>query len=283
MRLTGILLSATMAASCGAKTGGNKGKAPAVSEQDAIAKGKTLPAVTLIRVPVGTDGKEDSGKAEIRLTDDKSIAADRVVSVFDTSKVPDKTIDELDDTSSTESFCGYYYRRRARYGAVGYYNWMSFMPVYYFGGFNYLWNYANSYPGMGGFNYYQYNQGFNGGYSGYGNTPGEGQQGGMGGAAGGYGQQGGMGGYGQQGQQGGMGGYGQQGQQGGYGQQGQQGGYSQSQPGYGQQPAYGQTGTTTTQPTYPQTGSTTTQPTYPQTTTNPNQPTRGQTSSMSRY
>ena len=164
MRLTGILLSATMAASCGAKTGGNKGKAPAVSEQDAIAKGKTLPAVTLIRVPVGTDGKEDSGKAEIRLTDDKSIAADRVVSVFDTSKVPDKTIDELDDTSSTESFCGYYYRRRARYGAVGYYNWMSFMPVYYFGGFNYLWNYANSYPGMGGFNYYQYNQGFNGGY-----------------------------------------------------------------------------------------------------------------------
>ncbi len=176
MRLTGILISAALIASCGAKKD-DKAKAPAVSEQDALAKGKTLPAVTLIRVPVGSDGVEDKGKAEVRLTDTTSIAADSVGSVFDSANVPDKTIDELDNTSSTESFCGYFF---GGLGGYGYYNWMSFMPAYYYGGYNFMWNYANAYPAMGGYNYYQYNQGFNGGYSGYNNSPGYGQQGGYG-------------------------------------------------------------------------------------------------------
>jgi len=164
MRLFGIFAIAFTVTACGAMNH-ESSKSNKPSEESAKATGASLPAVTLIRVPV-IDGVEANDKAEMRLSNDQNISTDNVASTFASAKAPDKVvnIDELDKSSSTESFCGYGWG-----GFGGYYgfNWGFYRPMYYNFGYNYMWNYANMYP-WGGFNYYRYNAGFGYGYSGYG-------------------------------------------------------------------------------------------------------------------
>ena len=164
MRLIGILATAFALTACGAVNHETKSNKP--SDESAKATGATLPAVTLIRGPVvGTDRKEMNDKAEMRLSNDQNISTENVESTFASSQAPDKIVktDELDKTTSTESFCGY------RWGGYGYggYNWGFYRPMYYNYGYYYNWNYANMYP-WGGYNYYRYNSAFGYGYSGYG-------------------------------------------------------------------------------------------------------------------
>ena len=165
MRLFGILATALALTACGAMTH-ESSKSNKPSEESAKATGASLPAVTLIRVPVGADGKEMNDKAEMRLTNEQSIASESVESTFTAAKAPDKVVkvDELDKSSSTESFCGYGW---GGFGGYYGYNWGFYRPMYYNYGYNYMWNYATVYP-WGGYNYYRYNAGFGYGYSGYG-------------------------------------------------------------------------------------------------------------------
>jgi hypothetical protein len=101
------------------------------------------------------------------------------------------TVDELDKTTSTESFCGWRRWRRCNscgYGNTSYsynynsynnysnhnnYNWSFYSPAYYNYGYYYGYNYANTYN-YAGYNYYQYNSSFGSSYSGQGYAPGYG-------------------------------------------------------------------------------------------------------------
>lgn len=174
MRLLVTLAAVFALASCGSM---NETKKPAISEEAAIAKAAELPATVIVRVPVGTNGKELHDMAELRTTNDAGVNSSSVAAAFSSAKSPDAVVDELDKTSSTESTCGW--RRWRRCASCGYaytsynYNWSFYTPAYYNYGYYYGYNYTNSYN-YAGYNYYQYNSSFGSSYSGYGNAPGYG-------------------------------------------------------------------------------------------------------------
>jgi hypothetical protein len=208
MRLLSAVITIAAVSACGSLKNEDKATAPAATDDSAaIAHSSTLSPVTIIRVPVGADGKEANDKAEMRLSDDKEISKESVEASFASAKAPDSVIDELDASTSTESYHGYVSCGRGygnsygngygngngnRYGnsygngngnsygngygngngnsyGNGYGNnyWTFYRPTYYNGGFNYQWNYANNYNN-GGYNYYQYNSAYGNGYSGRG-------------------------------------------------------------------------------------------------------------------
>ena len=176
MRLLSVLISVTAITACGSLKKEDKAAAPAATDDSAaIAHSATLSPVTIIRVPVGADGREANDKAEMRLSNDQAISTESAAASFSSAKAPDSVINELDASTSTESFHGFISCGRS-YGnsyGNGYGNsygnnyWTFYRPTYYNGGYNYQWNYANSYNN-GGYNYYQYNSAYGNGYSGRG-------------------------------------------------------------------------------------------------------------------
>ncbi len=188
MRILVTLATVLALASCGSM---QESKKSAISEEAAIAKAAELPSVAIVRVPVGADGKEINDKAELRTTSAQNLTANTVTSAFAAAKTPEVTVDELDKTSSTESFCGWRRWRRCNscgYGNTSYsynynsynnysnhnnYNWSFYSPAYYNYGYYYGYNYANTYN-YAGYNYYQYNSSFGSSYSGQGYAPGYG-------------------------------------------------------------------------------------------------------------
>jgi hypothetical protein len=117
-----------------------------------------LPATALVRVPVGTDGKEDLTKAELRLQDQPAtISGAEIMTAFEKAAIYETLAkeDELDKSSSTQSW---YF---GRYGSGNYnsYNFNScYQPTYYSNGASYAYD---SYPqtyGYGGYNYYSYSR-----------------------------------------------------------------------------------------------------------------------------
>lgn len=170
--------------------------APKISEDQAKADAATLPGIVIVRVPIDANGKEVQDKAEMRLVDGKeSLTESNIATTFDAGKAPQAT-SELDQTSSTESFCGWAFGagfRNRYYGNSYAWNWQFYSPVYLNYGYSYGYNYGGSYGGIGygngygngygaGYgssNYYYYNQGFNHGYSNQGWNPGMSYNGGM--------------------------------------------------------------------------------------------------------
>jgi hypothetical protein len=185
MRLMITFVSVLAVSACGAKDQGKSATKPFVTEEAAKAQSQSLPAVTIVRVPVDASGQEIHGQAEMRLASEKSISKDNIEAAFAGSTVPETVVDELDQSSSTESFCGWRQWRRRCFnncGAFNYnygynysfgqnYNWAFYRPTYYNYGYYYNWNFAQTYN-AGGFNYYQYNSSFANGYSGFGAAPG---------------------------------------------------------------------------------------------------------------
>ena len=162
MRLLLTLAAVLAIASCGAQNQAPKSTKPAISEASAKAKSADLPAVTIVRVPLGADGKEMNDQAELRTTNETNLNQDSVASAFVVAKAPEQVIDELDATSSTQSFCGWRYWRRCARCAY----WSGYAPAYYNYGYYYNYSYTRTYVHTG-YNYYQYNSSFGNGYSGY--------------------------------------------------------------------------------------------------------------------
>ena len=101
-------------------------------------------------------------QAELRTTSEQSVTNDNISSTFEAAKAPVQILDELDTTTSTQSYCGWrYWRRCARCGY-----WVSYAPAYYNYGYYYNYSYAATYTRTT-YNYYQYNSSFSSGYSGY--------------------------------------------------------------------------------------------------------------------
>ncbi len=131
----------------------------------------TLPEGAMIAVPVGADGKELIGQAQMRLLPKagQPIDADSMASAFSKGREPDRLADELDQSSSTESYRGWQNYRQVGYGhgnaggqGYGYnrpnygcQNYQSYQPTYYYGGSMFSWLFQNQYqtPNM---NYYYY-------------------------------------------------------------------------------------------------------------------------------
>jgi hypothetical protein len=186
MRLLVSLTAALVLASCGSPD--KEAKKPVVTEEAAKAKAAELPSTVLVRVPVDASGKEVHDKAELRTINAKTVSGDSVAASFERASAPDQVVnvDELDASSSTESFCGwrrwrrcttcghanqnYNYNVNYNYNNNGAWNWAHYAPAYYNYGYYYGYNYSNTFN-QSGYNYYQYNSNFNGSYSGYGQFP----------------------------------------------------------------------------------------------------------------
>ncbi len=135
-----------------------------------------LPQGAVIAVPVNANGEELSDQAQLKLLPiaSQDLSDQAIVSSFNQGKSPDQDVNELDQTSSTESFHGW-----GRYRSYGrYYNYNNgynngfgygrfnqgcnhyrfFQPTYYYAGTPYNWQYQSAYSGSG-MNYYYYRQG----------------------------------------------------------------------------------------------------------------------------
>jgi hypothetical protein len=180
MRLVFTMVAMVALSACGSMNQSKKPTQP-VTEQSAVAESAKLPAVTLVKVPVDASGNEIHDKAEMRLANSADLSEGNVEAVFGSSSAPETFVDELDQSSSTESFhgwrrhCHFNCGRGYTYSNTSYtsYNWSFYRPTYYYYGYYYNWNYAQTYR-CRGYNYYRYNSTFSQSYSGYGNAPGYG-------------------------------------------------------------------------------------------------------------
>jgi hypothetical protein len=205
MRVLAILASVVALSACGAIEQMGTASKPSVSAEEASAFSAQLPAVAIVRVPVDASGQEMHDKAEMRTTNYTNISDASVASVFETAATAVATVDELDNSSSTEAFgwrrccrkaarqacrqqacaqrqcapnpCApttsysYSYSESESYSSNGYapgYNWNMYTPTYYYGGYYYNWDYAQTYKAPGAYNYYRYNSNFRQSYNGYG-------------------------------------------------------------------------------------------------------------------
>lgn len=193
MRMLAVLASVVALSACGAIDQLRNDSKPSVSAEEASAYSAKLPSVAIVRVPVDAAGQEMHEKAEMRTTNLTDINDSSVASIFETASVAVATVDELDNSSSTEAFgwrrccrkaarracrqqaCApsysYSYSETETYSSSGYgpgYNWNMYTPTYYYGGYYYNWNYAQTYQAPGSYNYYRYNSNFNQSYNGYG-------------------------------------------------------------------------------------------------------------------
>lgn len=209
-KLSVLALTVAMVA-CSTDKSDTSTESPAkISEEDAKAQGAKLPAVAIMKVPVGADGKELNDQAEMRLVSNEgSLNEQNIEETFSSASAPVSVIDEMDQTTSTESFCGWHnWGRRSRMVVVQsqpVWNWTFYRPTYLNYGYNYGYNYGGAYSvrcgqqvaigcgqqigcrpptgcghGQGlvqgqvssGYNYYYYNRSFNQtGYSGTGWNP----------------------------------------------------------------------------------------------------------------
>jgi hypothetical protein len=185
-----VLLSALACSACSTQ---KKDQAPAatspapkISDDQAKADGAKLPSMAIIKVPVDENGKEILDKAEMRLVaNDQQLTQENISSAFEAAQVPQNVINELDQTSSTESFCGWMgwgLGFRGYYGGGYGWNWGFYRPTYLNYGYNYGYNYGGYYGGIPG--------------GGYGNGGGPGAGAGNGYNNGGAGNQGYGNGYG---------------------------------------------------------------------------------------
>ena len=86
MRLLVSLAAVIAITSCGTSKQAQTPNKPVVSEESAKEKGATLPAVTIVRVPVGADGKEVNDQAELRTTNEQTLSNENVASTFAAAK-----------------------------------------------------------------------------------------------------------------------------------------------------------------------------------------------------
>lgn len=188
------LISASMVlASCG----GAKKSEPEAQKQPQNSSEESLPAMTIVKVPVDKSGKELHDKAELRLVNSETkISKENVVDTFASAKAPAVSFDELDASTSSES-CGWLgWGPRARQNYCGQssscstctttvqtcstssccqsgtnWQWTFYRPTYLQYGYSYGYNYSGAVPcttvACGTQYSNQYSNQYNGGYSDY--------------------------------------------------------------------------------------------------------------------
>ncbi len=169
-----VVLSALAVTACGtSKKNSDQAPAPKISEAEAKAAGAKLPGVVIVKVPVDANGKEVNDKAEMRLVSSADqLTQENIATTFEAGQAPVAIGSELDNASSTESYCGWAWGGGRRYYGYAGWNWGFYRPTYLNYGYNYGYNYGGYYGVPGG--YGSYGQQGGSGNNGYGNTGGYG-------------------------------------------------------------------------------------------------------------
>ena len=188
-----MLKGFTVAAICGLSACGVQQKEKNDTNPNAQATQQApagLPEGAIIAVPVDAQGKEIPAQAQLKLlpTVPSDSSGASLSQAFAQGKEPDQMINELDQSSSTQSFYGWHnyrgmgdgdydrYNRNGGHRQVGYgygnqggygygahgnnygcNSYQRYQPTYYYSGNPYAWNYQSQYQSLS-MNYYYYNR-----------------------------------------------------------------------------------------------------------------------------
>jgi hypothetical protein len=144
----------SLSTACGTKS--DESKDTAANQNTPAELG--LPEAAVIAVPVDRNGQELPGQADLRILPNgqESLAGQAIQAAYETGRQPDYVMDEMDDTTSTESFQGWGNYRRI--GQPGYgYGYNQYQPIYYHGGNPYQWRFLNQHR-CRNVNYYYYHR-----------------------------------------------------------------------------------------------------------------------------
>ena len=117
-----------------------------------------LPDGAIIAVPVDASGQEIADQADLRIipSADDQLQGQAISEAYEAGRRPNRVLDEIDETSSTESFNGWGNYRRIGQPGYGYgYGYNQFQPIYYHGGNPFFWRFFNQHR-CGNMNYYYY-------------------------------------------------------------------------------------------------------------------------------
>jgi hypothetical protein len=176
--LTTVGVSA-MLASCGQLSQANQPVNKPVKSKATQLPPQGLPQGAIIAVPVNEQGEEQPDQAQMRIltsvSDSTALSDQAIAAAFSKGQSPDRELNELDQSTSSESYRGwtryrsygrYYsnnngfgFNQRYRYGFHnrGCNNYRFFQPTYYYAGTPYAWQYQSSFAD-GGMNYYYYHR-----------------------------------------------------------------------------------------------------------------------------
>lgn len=125
------------------------------TSQTSIAE-SGLPDGAVIAVPLDANGQELPEQADLRIvpTAQEQLQGQAISSAYEAGRRPSRVLDEMDQTSSTESFNGWGNYRRIGQPGFGY-GYNQFQPTYYHGGNPFFWRFFNQHR-CGNMNYYYY-------------------------------------------------------------------------------------------------------------------------------
>lgn len=118
-----------------------------------------LPDAAVIAVPVDQDNREMTDRAELRVIPNSpdSLSGEQIMTAYENGRRPDHVIDEMDVTSSSESFQGWGNYRHIGQPGFGYGGFNQYQPIYYHGGNPFFWRFLNQHR-CGNTNYYYYHR-----------------------------------------------------------------------------------------------------------------------------
>ena len=118
-----------------------------------------LPDAAVIAVPVNQNNQEMADRAELRVipSSAENLSGEQIMTAYETGHRPDRIIDEMDATSSSESFQGWGNYRHIGQPGFGYVGFNQYQPIYYRGGNPFFWRFSNQHR-CGNTNYYYYHR-----------------------------------------------------------------------------------------------------------------------------
>ena len=145
----------TLAAAFGCGHPSDKGNTTPAQEAPAAqtpALGASLPSYLVVKVPVDGNGQEQNAKAQTREVSGQTQVADAAAAASVFGQGTSVTVNELDNTSSTQSWGrGWYWRSGYSYGGYGYNNYGGYgYNSYGYGGY---WFGRHAFYRYGGYGY----------------------------------------------------------------------------------------------------------------------------------
>lgn len=118
-----------------------------------------LPDAAVIAVPVDQNNQEIADRAELRVIPNspENLSGEQIMTAYQNGRRPDRLIDEMDATSSSESFQGWGNYRHIGQPGFGHGSFNQYQPIYYQGGNPFFWRFFNQHR-CGNTNYYYYHR-----------------------------------------------------------------------------------------------------------------------------
>ena len=152
--LVNALVMISLTTGCG--KGSDHSTEPAAHQGYPVESG--LPEAAVIAVPLDENGQELAQEADLRLIPKsrENLAGEAIQSAYVNGKRPDRILDEMDMTTSTESFQGWSNYRFTGQRGIGF-GYNQYQPIYFHGGNPYSWRFLNQHR-CRSVNYYYYHR-----------------------------------------------------------------------------------------------------------------------------